>query len=216
MKRLNDLSKVYENFIAEHGTNLGEFYTPEVILEIIQEELKGVEIDKIYDPSCGMGNLLYTVEANEYHGQEINAKTAEMCQAFGEELGLDVVIHTGDTLNEPQTEETFKYILANPPYGLDSRETEYNCGASGSELAFVEHCLDVWDDSGKMIFVMPRSYTTKATSMKWFKKNVDLVSKIIFLPSNLFTNTTIKTMLVIFEKGHDTIEVINYEQESNQ
>ncbi|MDE7026022.1 MAG: type I restriction-modification system subunit M, partial [Paramuribaculum sp.] len=127
------------------NTKAGQFYTPREIVRLLaaltisgrEEELHiPGQAFSIYDPCCGTGGML-TV-GKEYlqeksgnpnlqvflYGQEKNEKTYAICKADllmkGDGKDLDRRLFVGDTLaNDRLVGSTFRFMLANPPFGMD-------------------------------------------------------------------------------------------------
>lgn len=125
----------------------GEHYTPADLIELIsaiavdhfkRHPLKGKFL-RIYDPTCGGGNMLFGVEddlrAADEAGELLNADGERYSiQSFGQELNDTLfslaaiegrfrpaaTIKEGNTLSDDQfAGEKFHLIIANPPYGTD-------------------------------------------------------------------------------------------------
>ena len=147
----DDLGDAYEyligQFAAGSGQKAGEFYTPQMVSNILskivtldcQDPESGhkSKIDKVLDFACGSGSLLLNVRkemgANaigKIYGQEKNITTynlARMNMLLHGVKDTEFEIHHGDTLvndwdilNEenPSKKITFDAIVANPPFSL--------------------------------------------------------------------------------------------------
>lgn len=147
----DDLGDAYEyligQFAAGSGQKAGEFYTPQMVSNILskivtldcQDPKSGHKnkIDKVLDFACGSGSLLLNVRkemgANaigKIYGQEKNITTynlARMNMLLHGVKDTEFEIHHGDTLvndwdilNEenPSKKITFDAIVANPPFSL--------------------------------------------------------------------------------------------------
>ena len=121
----------------------GEQYTPSDLIDLVtafavshfsRHPLERSRL-KIYDPTCGGGNMLYGVEDGLRKSNLVNASNQRYSiQVFGQELNDTLFalasiesrfrpsadIREGNTLTEDQFEgEKFDLIVANPPYGVD-------------------------------------------------------------------------------------------------
>ena len=140
----------------------GQFYTPSDIIDLIQKIIsrhyknnnKSGYI-KIYDPTCGGGNMLFGIEDNlrsennkskiQSYGQEIDDELyalAKIESRFREEA----FIKWGNTLTTDEFEsEHFDYIAANPPYGYKWGDQEKEIKERGE----IQKCyLDKYPSSG--------------------------------------------------------------------
>lgn len=139
----------------------GEHYTPADLIDLIsaiavdhfkRHPLKGRFL-RIYDPTCGGGNMLFGVEddlrAADEAGELLNADGERYSiQSFGQELNdtlfslaaiegrfrPSATIKEGNTLSDDQFPgQDFHLIVANPPYGTDWKQiqTEINNDQTG-------------------------------------------------------------------------------------
>lgn len=152
------LGAIYEYLIAQFaasaGKKGGEFYTPHEVSKILAKIVTdGVEeSDKtfmVYDPTCGSGSLLLTVQgelpggdkpgAIKFYGQEKNTTTYNLARM---NLMMHGVSYNNMTLSNADTLEsdwpdgtdtkgidhprTFDAVVANPPYSAhwDNSETK--------------------------------------------------------------------------------------------
>jgi len=152
------LGSIYEyligQFAASAGKKGGEFYTPhevsKILAKIVTDGWK--ESDRtfsVYDPTCGSGSLLLTVEnelpgghrqgAVEFFGQEKNTTTFNLARMNLMMHGVtysNMTIRNADTLESDWPDgkdkqgnyhlRTFDAVVANPPYSAhwDNNETK--------------------------------------------------------------------------------------------
>lgn len=132
--------EIIRKFSESHNADAGQFYTPREVIELMTNILfvndentlsRDDASASIYDPACGTGGMLsvseehiksFNADAELFlYGQELNAMTWAICQSDllikNNNARPDRVIQ-GDTLTEDGfAEETFEYILSNPPFG---------------------------------------------------------------------------------------------------
>jgi type I restriction-modification system DNA methylase subunit/restriction endonuclease S subunit len=131
----------------------------------------------------------------------------------------------GDSIREP-IERKFDNILANPPFGIkglkyddfqSSLKLEYVPIKSDNAVSlFIQAIIYMLNIGGKCAVVLPdgqdlfsKSNTTLVAVREYLMKTCDL-KEIYYLPSGIFTNTTIKTCVFYFVKkreGTDVLEV---------
>lgn len=130
----------------------GEHYTPADLIEFVsrlilshleRHPLHG-NILKIYDPTCGGGNMLYGVEnvlrsadhngslrnatgerySFKAYGQELNDQLFALCSIEGRHHD-HADIREGNTLSQDRfAGEQFNVIVANPPYGTNWKQIQ--------------------------------------------------------------------------------------------
>lgn len=131
----------------------------------------------------------------------------------------------GDSIREPITRK-FDYILANPPFGIkglkyddfqSSLKLEYVPIKSDNAVSlFIQAIICMLNIGGKCAVVLPdgqdlfsKTNKTLVAVREYLMKTCDL-KEIIYLPSGIFTYTSIKTCVFYFVKkreGSDVIEV---------
>jgi len=136
-------------FNEQANEEAGDYFTPREVIRLMTHALYAYDDDffnkeglvvKIYDPTCGTGGMLsiseeYIHEHSEginigLFGQEYNDESWAICAADMLIKGDNPEnIKYGDTLGDGKTEdqfpnETFHYMLANPPYGVEWKPEE--------------------------------------------------------------------------------------------
>lgn len=239
-------------FSEQSNETAGEHYTPRDVVGLLAELL--VEPDKdnlkrphigirIYDPAVGTAGILSVVKqiitekinpkADVYlYGQELNPQTYAIAKAdmlikgeAGDIRGGDKDASKASTLSNDQFfGESFDYISANPPYGVDWKkdksavEKEAERGYAGrfgagtprisdGQLLFLQHMVSKMrpavDGGSRVGIVLNGSplFTGSAGSgeseiRRWLLEK-DLVETIVALPDQLFYNTGISTYIWI-------------------
>ncbi|NEQ66919.1 MAG: N-6 DNA methylase [Symploca sp. SIO2D2] len=211
----------------------GEQYTPDdviaLIAEIIASKIKDSNrLLKIYDCTCGGGNLLFGVE------DRINAKLKRLTQTFGQDWNdalfalakiesrfrIDSKIEHGNTLtNDKFDNDEFEVVIANPPYGVDwkgfkkdidndkTQRFQYLPSVSDGQLLFMQHLISKLNADGIGVVVHNGSTlfsgdagSAESNIRKWML-DIDIVEAIIQLPTDEFFNTGIYTYLWVLNKN---------------
>jgi len=211
----------------------GKHYTPDdvisLIAEIIASKIKEADtLLKIYDCTCGGGNLLFGVE------DRINQKFKRLTQTYGQDCNdplcalakiesrfrLDSKIEYGNTLVEDKFyNEEFDVVVANPPYGLswkgyqkdiNNDKTErfkFLPSVSDGQLLFMQHLISKLDAVGMGVVVHNGSTlfsgdagSSESNIRKWMLDS-DIVEAVIQLPTDEFFNTGIFTYLWVLNKN---------------
>lgn len=211
----------------------GEQYTPDDVIALISDIVasKIEESDKllkIYDCTCGGGNMLFGVE------DRINKKFKRLTQTYGQDWNdalyalakiesrfrPDSKIEHGNTLVDDKFDnEEFDVVIANPPYGvswsgyakdIQNDKTErfkFLPSISDGQLLFMQHLISKLDANGIGVVVHNGSTlfsgdagSAESNIRKWMLDN-DLVEAVIQLPTDEFFNTGIHTYLWIINKN---------------
>lgn len=212
----------------------GGHYTPDDVIalmaEIIADKIEdNYNLLKIYDPTCGGGNLLFGVE------DRINEKFTRLTETFGQDWNdalyalakiesrfrQDSKIEYGNTLTDDKFyNDSFDVVTANPPYGVPWKGYEkdikadktgrfkYNPSTSDGQLLFMQHLISKMDNKeGIGVVVLNGSAlfsgdagSAESNIRKWMLDS-DLVEAVIQLPTDEFFNTGIYTYLWVLNKN---------------
>lgn len=211
----------------------GEQYTPDDVIALIAEIIasKIEESDKllkIYDCTCGGGNMLFGVE------DRINDKLKRLTQTYGQDWNdplyalakiesrfrPDSKIEHGNTLVEDKFyNEEFDVVVANPPYGVSWKGYQKDINndktdrfkfipsVSDGQLLFMQHLISKLDAIGMGVVVHNGSTlfsgdagSAESNIRKWMLDS-DIVEAVIQLPTDEFFNTGIYTYLWVLNKN---------------
>ena len=243
-----DMGTIFEElirkFAEQSNETAGDHFTPRDVIRLMADLLfieddavlsKPGVVRTVYDPTAGTGGMLSVAgEYLESHGarvvmvgQELNDESYAICKADMLIKGQDVrQIKPGDTLaNDGHAGETFDYMLSNPPFGVEWKQSEkavrkefeqqgYNGRfgpglprISDGSLLFMLHLVKkmrpVKDGGARFIIVQNGSplFTGGAGSgeseIRRYLLENDLVEAIVALPTEMFYNTGIATYLWI-------------------
>ena len=212
----------------------GEQYTPDDIIALISEIIaskieESDQLLKIYDCTCGGGNLLFGVE------DRINEKFRRFTQTFGQDWNdalfalakiesrfrADSKIEHGNTLVDDKFyNEEFDVVIANPPYGVSWKGYEKDIrndkterfkhipSISDGQLLFMQHLISKMDSNDGIGVVVHNGSTlfsgdagsAESNIRKWMLDK-DIVEAVIQLPTDEFFNTGIYTYLWVLNKN---------------
>lgn len=211
----------------------GEQYTPDDIIALISEIIasKIVQSDKllkIYDCTCGGGNMLFGVEdrikeklPNRFtatYGQDWNDALYALAK-IESRFRQDSKIEHGNTLVDDKFyNDEFDVVVANPPYGVSwkgyqkdilndkTERFKYIPSVSDGQLLFMQHLISKLHSTGMGVVVHNGSTlfsgdagSSESNIRKWML-DTDIVEAIIQLPTDEFFNTGIYTYLWVLNK----------------
>ena len=252
----HDMGLVFEELIRRfaEGSNetAGEHFTPRDIVDLTTSLVfmedddaltkKGI-VRTIYDPTAGTGGFLsagmeYVLSLNNdavmrAFGQELNPESYAICKADMLIKGQEVQnIKLGNTLSNDQlATESFDYMLANPPFGVDWKKIEKDIKdehaikghdgrfgpglprVSDGSLLFLMHLISKLRDTdkggGRIGIILNGSplFTGGAGSGESeIRRHIlesDLLEAIVALPTDMFYNTGIATYVWILTNKKD-------------
>lgn len=210
----------------------GEQYTPDDVIGLIAEIIASKIEDsdrllKIYDCTCGGGNLLFGVE------DRIHERSPRLTQTFGQDWNdalyalakiesrfrLDSKIEHGNTLVDDKFyNDEFDVVIANPPYGVSwkgyypdikndkTQRFQHLPSISDGQLLFMQHLISKMNATGMGVVVHNGSTlfsgdagSAESNIRKWML-DIDIVEAIVQLPTDEFFNTGIYTYLWVLNK----------------
>jgi len=215
----------FEYFIKDSvtvGNDLGEYFTPRHIVDLMIELVSPKFGETIYDPTCGTGGFL--ISAFRYVKKRCantpeNLKKLREETVYGRELTNTAkiakmnMILTGDGhTNIEQTDslehpirDTYWVALANPPYG---QPTDYGglypVPSDDGDAVFIQHIYLSLKEGGRAAVVVPEGLLFRA-DLKPIRKLLLKKTKVIAvisLPKGIFRPyTSNKTNVIVFEKN---------------
>jgi type I restriction enzyme M protein len=223
-------------FAAGAGKKAGEFYTPPEVSTLLAKLLRPKVGDRICDPACGSGSLLIKV-AHEIGsdnfmlgGQESNGSTWALCKMNMFLHRMDTArIEWCDTLTNPRLIEKdalmrFNIVVANPPFSLDKWGAEEAAKdrfrrfwravppKSRGDYAFISHMIEIAvEGEGRVGVIAPHGVLFRAGSEGVIRRKLieeNLLEAVIGLPPNLFYGTGIPAVILLFNKGKKTRDVL--------
>lgn len=253
--------EIIRKFSESHNADAGQFYTPREVIELMTNILfvndentlsRDDASASIYDPACGTGGMLsvseehiksFNADAELFlYGQELNAMTWAICQSDllikNNNTRSDRVTQ-GDTLTEDGfAEETFEYILSNPPFGgkwsdvKEEIETEHKRGFEGrfgaglpatsdSQMLFLQHAISKMNPNGARVAIIHNGSPlfngdagSGESKIRQYILEKDLLEAIIALPNEIFYNTGITSYIWVLsnkkeQKRKGKVQLIN-------
>lgn len=242
----HDMGYVFEDlirkFAEQSNETAGEHFTPREVIKLMVNLLLAPDDDllavpgasrTVLDPACGTGGMLTAAEEQiralnpdatvHVYGQELNPESWAICRSDMMIKGQDPEnIKFGNSFSDDgHRGETFDYMLANPPFGVEWKkvkeavEWEHDkLGESGrfgaglprindGSLLFLQHMVSkmkpVERGGSRIAIVFNGSplFTGAAESgeskiRQWILEN-DWLEAVVALPDQLFYNTGIST-----------------------
>lgn len=239
--------ELLRKFSEMSNETAGEHYTPREVIHLMVDllllgdvaesiETAAKPVRTVYDPAAGTGGMLTGAirrmnELNEdaivqVYGQELNPETWAIARS---DLMLQNIpperMSLGNSLTEDAyPRDTFDFVLANPPYGVDWKgyagpirdefeesgfDGRFGAGLpriSDGSLLFLQHMVSKLKPNGRLAVVLSGSplFSGAAGSgesevRRWVIEN-DLLEGIVALPDQMFYNTGISTYIWILTK----------------
>lgn len=224
------MSKYNLKSIKEEFKAKGIFYTTNELALLIKSFVD-IEVDEVYDPTCGDGSLLSVFDDNvKKYGQEINDHQLKIA----EERLINFNGYCGDTLKNPYfIDKKFKCIVGNPPFSIaweqpilngfftDERFKDIPAlpPKSKADYAFILHILHYLAEDGIAVVLNFPGVLYRGNSegqiRKWIVEK-NYIEKVVRIPGKQFVDTTIETCLIIFKKNKKTTDIEFIDSEKNK
>ncbi|MCM1122917.1 MAG: type I restriction-modification system subunit M [Eubacterium sp.] len=235
---------IYEAILEKNGqdkkSGAGQYFTPRALIQTIVEVIDPKITETVADPACGTGGFLLAayehmrkqskdiekqkfLKENALHGADNTSLVVTLASMnlYLHDIGIkkspivyqDSLIDTSD--------ETYKVILANPPFGTrpqGSVEVSANrpefIKTSDNQVNFLQHIMSIVKTGGRVGVVLPDSVLTDsgptAQVRKKLMKDFNLHT-ILRLPTGIFYANGVKTNVLFFEKGEPTTGIWVYD-----
>ena len=234
--------ELLRKFSEMSNETAGEHFTPREVIRLMvnilfsedDDALRGsAPIRTVFDCACGTGGMLtggqeHLAELNpkarlEVFGQELNPETWAIARSDMMIKGQDPSrIRLGNSLSDDQfTGQTFDYMIANPPFGVDWKRIQrqitdehqqlgvkgrFGAGlprVSDGSLLFLQHLMSKMkpaDQGGSRVAIVfsgsplfsGGAGSGESEIRRWIIEH-DMLEAVVALPDSLFYNTGINT-----------------------
>ena len=189
--------------------NLGQYFTPKSIREILLSKLPKKSNAYILDPACGSGEFLLSCEKYfknpNLNGFEIDKNLVSIASNIIKNSNIKNI----DALNI-DIKNKYDYVIGNPPYfeirlneKLKSKHFEIIKGRVNIFSLFIKIGLEALKDEGYLAYVVPPSMNNGAYFSKlreYIIKNASLEYLHIIDGADNFHSANQKVMLIILKK----------------
>ena len=188
----------------------GKFHTPPELAAFLHDLIPEGARD-VYDPTCGAGNLLAVFpDTTPKYGQDIDKAALEDATLLPNFHG-----HLGDVLTDPAwMDRKFHAIVANPPFSIpwtpqwDERwfgvPTMPTKGRA--DWAFLIHIVHMLADDGTAAVLQFPGVLYRGGREKQLREwlvTENLLDRVIAIPGDTFTDTTISTACLVLRKDRE-------------
>ncbi len=177
--KLNDISmEFYKNTDLVHRKKMGQFFTPHEIKNYIKNTmLKEINIDDVksaLEPSVGSGELLTLFSTFDCR-VDLCEIDKQLCNELRKQLRSNITLTCADFLLKDY-DQRYDLIITNPPYvelrnlNVDLRKSyekqlsKYVHGRSNIYILFMCKCIDLLNDDGYMVAIIPKNYSTSTSA----------------------------------------------------
>lgn len=218
------LLAIIEKLASDKGKAGGFYYTPEALGSFMNGLLQLREGMTVYDPCAGVGLLIaqaLKTKGTELFAQEIHAPTAAILEMLLVMCGMTGGrISCNDSAWNPLSYEIgMKYdrVICDPPYvkpeaghravtnmHLADHILYYPEEKIEDPWIFVRHIVAVLKSDGRAVVILPMSMMTREGSAGRIRQRMiedGYIDSVIELPPGAYPFTSIKTSILVIEKG---------------
>ncbi|MCW4013224.1 MAG: N-6 DNA methylase [Candidatus Bathyarchaeota archaeon] len=211
------------------GNDLGEYFTPRHLVNLMVELIEPKFGEKVYDPTCGTGGFL--ISAFNYIKKRCantkdNYRILKEDTIYGVELTntakiakMNMIItgdgHTNikqqDCLANP-VDGKYDVVLANIPYGQSTDFGNYYPVLSEqADCVFIQHIIKSLNDTGRAAVIVPEGFLFRSgadeKTREYLIENFNLQAVISLPVGSFLPYTSAKTNIILFEKSSKTKKV---------
>ena len=139
---------------------LGQYFTKDISLQRKISEFILNDPEIILEPSVGRGDLLGYFSK---HCPKIKFDCYEIDETIDFIIDTECIV-IGDFL-KTKIKKKYKTIIGNPPYIRTKKGNLY--------IDFIDKCIDLLEDNGELVFVIPSDFFKLTSAIKTIKKMID-------------------------------------------
>lgn len=187
--------------------------------------LVGPDVGVVYDPACGIANVLTRVaeqgSARRLIGSDINGAALSVAAQRSFIRHADIDLQWGDVLaSDPDPNLRADVVVVEPPFGmhwdpssklLDPRFTFGIPPKSSSDLAWVQHAIAHLNPGGTAFVLTSPGAMFRSGAERNIRANLlsaGCVQAIIGLPSKMLPHTSIGPALWVVRRPHEASDVL--------
>lgn len=214
----------YENYVRSiKNSVLTSFYTPDAVVQAICNSLKDIPVEKVLEPSAGIGVFLQYIEAKEKTAIEKDILAGKILKALYPEA--EIMIQGFQSISV-RKENTYDLVISNIPFGniavfdpiYANRLDKVRKKATGTvHNYFFLKGLDMLKDGGTLAFITSAGVMDSKENefiRKGLLKETHLISA-IRLPNNLFADTggiEVQSDLIVLQKDLNRSKTLTKEE----
>lgn len=216
--KLRDILPLSADYILSKFANgaWGEFVQPRELTKLVLHLVKEAGCKRVYNPFAGFASYALGDFIENYYGQELNFATCNMAKMRLELNNIDNAYIDNSNSITMWDERDADCIVSTPPFGgIFNPEDKTLAGASSYEEFVLRKFLLSEVKYG--FLVVSRGF---CSSYKYYSLRKEIVDKnvldmIIDLPTNIFSNTSIATTVIVLSKKRDSSDSIKLVDCSN-
>ena len=200
--------------------DLGQYYTDKKIVDILVNKFELDYSKSFCDPFCGSGGFIKKYISSNKDGNicgvEIDEKTVKTARLSLYTITNKNCVISGDSFKSDALDgRTFDYIFTNPPYGGDRilisdcnniiKKVAIDIGIPNNKLCNKESlslllCIGLLAKKGMYVGVLKEGvfFDGKFSKLREYIATKYNIENVISIPSDVFTNTSIKTSVLVF------------------
>ena len=184
-----------------YGMHSGLFYQPVEITNLVGKLLNAQE-GSVCNPFAGVASYSNVIGENcTYVGQEFSHSSTYVAKLFlliNNKRNATIERGNPDSILEDTT-RVYDYFVSTPPFGLRIPNLQYRT----AELYYLDQSAHLAKNKSVGIYPSSICYNSTTSNRQVLAKLVeeDILDTVILLPTNLFSNTSIETAIIVVNKN---------------
>ena len=218
----------FQKFLSHHEKDrLGQFFTPEPVIDFCVSMMQPLQNEKIIDPACGSGGFLMSVlKYLQKNTLYINIQNIISDNIFGFDINKSIlriakmkllleantktnVLSTNSLEDIENLNDTFDLVLANPPFGAKITNSgtlkKYDLGHK-------------WTKNGHDFYKTKNLQSSQNTDILFIERCLELLKEGgrmgIVLPNGNFENPTLEYLRFYIKQKAKILAIIKLPQET--
>lgn len=214
------IKSLKEIISSSHRIRIGQYLTPQSIVDFMVDLAPIKDNDVVLDPTCGTGS--YLVSANrkaknlKLYGVDIDQIIIRWAKFFTRASNTQAVLLTQNSLEELKGIPKANVLFANIPWGGRAEpkiQNKFNVKVPSLEGLFLQRFSDLVKEGGWIVTVVPEGvlFSTQLEKVRDYLLKHCLLKAVISLPTKSFMPYSgIKTSILVLERRARPSKVTTY------
>lgn len=191
-----------------YGMHSGLFYQPGEITNLVGKLLNAQE-GSVCNPFAGIASYSSAIGENcKYVGQEFSQSSTYVAKLFlliNNRRNATIERGNPDSILE-NTARVYDYFVSTPPFGLRIPHPQYRT----ADLHYLNQSSRLAKNKSIGIYPASICYNSHSSNRQVLSELVeeDILDTVILLPTNIFSNTSIETVIIVVNKNKEHTETV--------
>lgn len=221
----DELTKAFQKLASRE---VEDSITDQVIVEIIKGIVGDTSQLTIYDGAAGLCSVTSQMVAKKTLLEDINSKSVAIGKSILFLKNIDFEYALTNSLTSHRKSVNADLVVTQAPWGVrfspkdieQIKESKYiqlkdnkQIPTSANDSLWIQHSIYHLNENGRAIVLMPQGWLFRGGYDAELRNHLlesDLIEAVIGLPSGLLKNTTIPSVLLIFNKNKLNKNIVHF------